>query len=93
MKTKHFTSVVPPSTEKTIRLPLPAIEVRERSPFKKYRRNVVEIETTPILSVAGSLQLEQLRIAPALCDKFFVCPRSFHLTISKDENAVGHADA
>ena len=47
MKTKHFTSVVPPSTEKTIRLPLPAIEVRERSPFKKYRPNVVEIETTP----------------------------------------------
>ena len=28
MKTKHFTSVGPPSTEKTIRLPLPAIEVR-----------------------------------------------------------------
>jgi hypothetical protein len=24
MKTKHFTSVGPPSTEKTIRLPLPA---------------------------------------------------------------------
>jgi hypothetical protein len=47
MKTKHFTSVVPPSTEKTIRLPLPAIEVRERSPFKKYRPNVVKIETTP----------------------------------------------
>src|ERR1017187_9394096 len=46
-----------------------------------------------MLSVAGSLQLEQLRMAPALCDKFFVCPRSFHLTVSKDENAVGHADA
>jgi hypothetical protein len=51
MKTKHFTSVVPPSTEKTIRLPLPAIEVRERSPFKKYRRNVVEIETTQMNAV------------------------------------------
>jgi hypothetical protein len=47
MKTKHFTSIVPPSIEKTIRLPLPAIEVRERSPFEKYRPNVVEIETTP----------------------------------------------
>jgi hypothetical protein len=47
MKTKHFTSIASPSTEKTIRLRLPAIEVRERSAFKKYRRNVVEIETTP----------------------------------------------
>jgi hypothetical protein len=41
MKTKQFTSVVPPSTEKTIRLPLPAIEVRERSPFTKYLPNEV----------------------------------------------------
>jgi hypothetical protein len=30
MKTKHFTSVVPPSTEKTIRLPLPRLGDRAR---------------------------------------------------------------
>jgi hypothetical protein len=48
---------------------------------------------TKWLSVAGSLQLEQLGIATTLCDKFFVCPGGFHLTVGKDENAVGHADA
>src|ERR1700683_1686818 len=53
MKTKHFTSVGPPSTEKTIRLPLPAIEVRERPPFTKYRPNVIEIETTPVNAVSS----------------------------------------
>jgi hypothetical protein len=37
MKTKHFTYRVPPSTEKAIRLPLPAIDVRESSPIEKCR--------------------------------------------------------
>src|SRR5271169_4128666 len=46
MKTKHFTYRVPPCPE-TIRLPLPAIDVRERSPVEKYRRNIVKFETTP----------------------------------------------
>ena len=47
MKTKHFTYRVPPCTEKAIRLPLPAIDVGERSPVEKYRRNIVKFETTP----------------------------------------------
>ena len=47
MKTKHFTYRVPPCTEKAIRLPLPAIDVWERSPVEKYRRNIVKFETTP----------------------------------------------
>jgi hypothetical protein len=69
MKTKHFTSVGPPSTEKTIRLPLPAIEVRERSPFKKYRPNVVKIETTPDERriLLGHLEGTQLPISARCC--------------------------
>ena len=47
MKTKHFIYRVPSCTEKAIRLPLPAIDVRERSPVEKYRRNIVKFETTP----------------------------------------------
>jgi hypothetical protein len=47
MKTRHFTYRVPRCTEKAIRLPLPAIDVRERSPVEKYRRNIVKFETTP----------------------------------------------
>src|ERR1700682_5439687 len=45
------------------------------------------------LAVPRRLQLEELRITPALGEQFFVGSHRFHAPVAEDYDAVGHAHA